>query len=157
MKSHLLFFFSIKQKMNQQNKPKKFTFGFPSKKNTPKQEEEPVEGKRKTEEVVEGSNKKLKPIEDEDELFASAGLGMKFSLLQKACFSYQFVLAPLSRKEEENKSEDEEDPLDAFMADISEKAKSEKSEPKVIGSSSSTAKKKKKKKNKLILYKDSKR
>jgi hypothetical protein len=42
------------------------------------------------------------------------------------------------------------------MADISEKAKSEKSEPKVIGSSSSTAKKKKKK-NKLILHKDSKR
>jgi hypothetical protein len=84
--------------MNQQNKPKKFTFGFPSKKNTPKQEEESIEGKRKIEEVVEGSNKKLKPIEDEDELFASAGLGMNFSLLQKTCFYTSICISSTLKK-----------------------------------------------------------
>lgn len=98
--------------MNQQ-KSKTFNFGFPSKKNKATQEEQSVsEGKRKITESIESSNKKLKTIDDEDELLASAGLGPSIS----------------SVTEEE---EEEEDPLDAFMADMNEKAKSEKSEPKV--------------------------
>ncbi|CAO3702697.1 unnamed protein product [Rhizopus stolonifer] len=81
------------------SQPKKFNFAFPSKKN-PKA---PEETKRKTTESVEGPNKKIKSIEDEDDLFAIAGL------------------APPSK--------DEDDPLDAFMADMSEQAKSKKWNP----------------------------
>lgn len=63
------------------NQPKKFNFGFPSKKN-PKT---PEETKRKTTESVEGPNKKTKSIEDEDDLFAIAGLG-KFLQKKKKSF-----------------------------------------------------------------------
>ncbi|KAI9254061.1 P-loop containing nucleoside triphosphate hydrolase protein [Sporodiniella umbellata] len=83
------------------SQPKKFQFGFPSKKNQAKVEE----GKRKTADIGDAPNKKLKSVEDKDDLFAIAG-----------------IVPPI---------EDEDDPLDAFMADISERAKTEKVEPKI--------------------------
>lgn len=39
--------------------------------------------------------------------------------------------APVAANNNANNDDDEEDPLDAFMADISEKAKTTKAEPKV--------------------------
>jgi len=39
--------------------------------------------------------------------------------------------APAAANNNANNDDDEEDPLDAFMADISEKAKTTKAEPKV--------------------------
>ncbi|CAO3697300.1 unnamed protein product [Rhizopus microsporus] len=100
-----------------QPKSKTFNFAFPSKKNKATQEEQFVsEGKRKITESIESSNKKLKTIDDEDELLASAGLGPSISSVTE---------------QQQQQEEEEEDPLDAFMADMNEKAKSEKSEPKI--------------------------
>ncbi|CEI91338.1 hypothetical protein RMCBS344292_05633 [Rhizopus microsporus] len=102
-----------------QPKSKTFNFGFPSKKNKATQEEQSVsEGKRKITESIESSNKKLKTIDDEDELLASAGLGPSISSVTE-------------QQQQQEEEEEEEDPLDAFMADMNEKAKSEKSEPKI--------------------------
>ncbi|KAG2213841.1 hypothetical protein INT47_001110 [Mucor saturninus] len=98
--------------MSLQNKggPKKFSFGFPSKKVS---SEAP---KRKAQEtLVEDASKKSRSVatfDDEDELLASAGIAKE--IIKKA-----------------DLDEDQEDPLDAFMADISEKAKSAKAEPKI--------------------------
>lgn len=40
--------------------------------------------------------------------------------------------APAKIEQKEEEEEEEDDPLDAFMADISEKAKTAKAEPKVL-------------------------
>ncbi|KAI8360852.1 P-loop containing nucleoside triphosphate hydrolase protein [Choanephora cucurbitarum] len=94
----------------QKGGPKKFNFGFPSKKTT---KEDPL--KRKTTETSEEPKKRQRPTfidDDQDELLAIAGIA---TMPQETLMD----------------QEEEDDPLDAFMADMSEQAKSTKTEPKI--------------------------
>jgi ATP-dependent RNA helicase DDX42 len=122
--------------------PKKFQFGFPSKKTstTTKATEKPlVTEKRKASEVLSDEAVK-KPrsanliLDDEDEFLASAGIGKAHSCV---FFLHHRSLMNFFKAKEtvavtaKDSDKEEEDPLDAFMADMDEKAKTSKAEPKV--------------------------
>jgi hypothetical protein len=53
------------------------------------------------------------------------------SLIDLLFFLAKETVAAKTAKDSDNNKDDEEDPLDAFMADMDEKAKSTKAEPKV--------------------------
>ncbi|KAI8985239.1 P-loop containing nucleoside triphosphate hydrolase protein [Pilobolus umbonatus] len=92
---------------------KKFNFGFPTKK------ESTEDAKRKATSSTGESMKKVRLNafkDDEEDFFASAGIAKK-------------DVSPVNTPA--GKTEEDEDPLDAFMADMSEKAKASKAEPKV--------------------------
>jgi ATP-dependent RNA helicase DDX42 len=119
--------------MDQKKGTKKFTFGLQPRKpaatstanDTPKDVVDDKKRKATVESSLPAPKKRTIEADDEDDFLASAGIGKTKSVCIQSFYLHLMAAPPPAS------AVDDDDPLDAFMADITEQAKKPVAEPKV--------------------------